>query len=85
MTDNMKDLISKVREIDRDAADYLVKEVSKLKNFGGGLSSVMLWQNTPQGHDYWAAIDNKLHEIAIKSGECDCIPDALSRKYTQGI
>ena len=62
------ELVVKVRKIDPDAADYLEsKELRKTGGCGfqyrGNLSSVMVWFATPQGHDYWENIAEKLWEL----------------------
>lgn len=62
------ELVGKVRKIDPDAAKYLEsKELRKIGGSGfhyiGIISGVMVWSFTPQGHDYWQNIENKLREL----------------------
>lgn len=57
-------LIAEVQEINSEAAEYLSTGARNMPSFSpcNGLSAVFLWKNTPQGHDYWAAIDKQLDE-----------------------
>jgi hypothetical protein len=64
MTTVYLDLVDKVSAIDKDAAYYLRNGARNLRPFqmAGYLAGVMLWYDTPQGHDYWDNINNKLEE-----------------------
>jgi hypothetical protein len=67
---NFRRLVAEIRQIDRQAADYLVKESEKegsrihFKVSGGSmcnyLSKLMVWSETPQGHGYWSYIAQKI-------------------------
>ena len=68
----LRELIAKVREIDRDAADYLENEAPKLKSYihrdkrcrGRELISIMIWSETPQGVSYWSELAEKLELLS---------------------
>ena len=65
----VEELIEKVRKIDPKAAEYLEKEAPKLPRYvtpGGetsGLSGIIYWETTPQGHNYWESIARQLGEM----------------------
>lgn len=58
-------LIDAVREIDKEAADYLEFEAPKLRDWSPSrnLSGVMYWKETPQGGRYWANIYDDLYAV----------------------
>jgi hypothetical protein len=51
-------LIERVRAIDPEAAEYLEGPCRDLDDFepGWDLMAVMVWSDTPQGHEYWCNI-----------------------------
>jgi hypothetical protein len=51
-------LIKRVAKIDEEAAEFLKTEMPKLEGFEdrGNLSGVIVWDDTPQGHEYWHEI-----------------------------
>lgn len=55
-------LIREVNKIDKEAGKYLKKRASLLTTFFPrcALSSCFAWCMTPQGQDYWLAIDGQL-------------------------
>ena len=61
-----KELVDKVRTIDKDAADFLLSfdvlsgAYSHDFKFCGSLISLFFWKGTPQGHTYWSNINDKL-------------------------
>ena len=58
-------LMAKVAKIDKGAARYMRKHApNKLKSFtyDGYLSGCFYWAETPQGHDFWENINDKLYE-----------------------
>jgi hypothetical protein len=67
---NFRRLVAEIRKIDRQAADYLVVESKRAgshihyKLSGGGmcraLSGLMIWDATPQEHDYWSNIAEQI-------------------------
>ena len=67
---NFRRLVAEVRKIDRQAADYLVAESKRAgshihgKVSGDGmckvLSRLMVWETTPQRHDYWSNIAEQI-------------------------
>ena len=59
------ELIERVREIDKKAASYIETEAEGLKSYHvdsdeNNLSSIFIWQDTPQGQKYWSEIERKL-------------------------
>ena len=56
---NYEKLIERVRQIDESAADYL-KTVDPGEPGTSHLSMVMIWEDTPQGWEYWNSINNIL-------------------------
>ena len=59
MEKEFNELVEKVRRIDPDAAIYLRFDVVA-PNYSSSLDAVMLWENTPQGFDFWCELDHKL-------------------------
>lgn len=64
----MKNLINRIAKIDRKAALWLARKAPRYKKGinlmnSSSLRCIMLWRETPQGHDYW-------REISIKLGGC---------------
>jgi len=61
---NFKQLVERMRSIDPAAADYLEGDDIRHIKLGvsecGFLSGVMVWANTPQGHNYWSDIFDQL-------------------------
>jgi hypothetical protein len=58
------DLIEQVRAVDDKAAIYL-DFVAPFKRYfvpGGDLSACFVFCETPQGHDYWVQIADRLRE-----------------------
>lgn len=57
-----QELIAQVAEINKDAADYMQGPMRKIKEFTacGDLWSVVYWEDTPQGTDFWYDIVCKL-------------------------
>ena len=55
-------LCRRVERIDRGAADYLRNEAPSLAGFEYDkcLSACFVWDETPQGHDFWVTISGKL-------------------------
>ena len=55
-------LVIRVRELDEDAADYLVDEAPKLGSFRdrGSLMLTFDWPETPQGDLYWRELAEQL-------------------------
>jgi hypothetical protein len=70
-----KELVDKVRTIDKDAADFLLSfnvlngEFSCNFKFSGALGSLFFWHRTPQGHTYWSNINDKLIRMDINKEE----------------
>ena len=71
----MKNLLEKVRAIDKDAADYIESEVlpayevepsmlEKIEKMAVSdqLSSMIIWAEMPQGWEYW----NYIYKILVK-------------------
>lgn len=63
----LEELISKVRKIDPEAADYLVEEAPKLKSYSNApdenneLNNLFSWKYSKQGHKFWSNIDRQLN------------------------
>lgn len=59
METKYKELIERVRLIDPAAAEYLEGDARKQGDFQPrrNLGSLMIWDKTPQGHDYWSNIN----------------------------
>lgn len=60
-----KELTAKVSKIDKSAAKYMREQAPKeLRDFVycGELNSSFIWGDTPQGHDFWENIYDKLNE-----------------------
>lgn len=55
-----EELVEVVRKINVDAAIWLSYNRDNL-NFASELNGVMVWGDTPQKHDFWADIENKLN------------------------
>ena len=64
------ELAIKIARIDRTAARYFLSDAAKLSSFNWStaargnyitLSNVYLWQDTPQGHVFWARIHRELY------------------------
>lgn len=57
-----QELIAKVALINKDAADYMHGPMRKLEGFSAccDLWSVIVWEDTPQGTDFWYDIACKL-------------------------
>jgi len=57
-----QELIVKVAEINKDAAEYMMYAMRKLTGFepSGDLWDVVVWENTLQGTDFWYDIACKL-------------------------
>ena len=74
MTPQFKQLVTKIRMIDPKAANWLVRNrnVAKYDMLLGAnaLSSLLDWNNTPQGHSYWDDIFDKLKKL-------DSLPEYL--------
>ena len=72
-------LIEKIRVIDPEAADWLVSQAygSTLNGYDMDADDVIgafVWKDTPQGWDFWAKINTRVHhvlldEIIIDNGE----------------
>ena len=59
-------LIARVAIANKKAAAYLKRgnvNPDMLSIDTKYLSKAFTWANTPQGYDYWAAINNRLYEI----------------------
>jgi|TARA_Y100000034_G_C6908939_1_gene422728 hypothetical protein len=56
------DLVGKVERINWAAAQYMKGDALKLETFAysGKLMHVFNWTRTPQGHEFWLAIFDKL-------------------------
>jgi hypothetical protein len=57
-----QELIAKVAEINKPAADYMQGPMRKVEGFSasGDLWDVVVWENTLQGTDFWYDIVCKL-------------------------
>lgn len=57
-----QELIAKVAEINKDAADYMQGPMRKLTGFepSGDLWDVAVWEDTLQGTDFWYDVVCKL-------------------------
>ena len=57
-------LTDRVAKIDKGAARYMRKHAPDLKDFvyDSELVCCFYWADTPQGHDFWENIYNKLKE-----------------------
>jgi hypothetical protein len=58
------ELINKVAKISIEAAVYMQHEMRELESFepDGSLWCVITWQDTPQGHTYWAKITSQIEK-----------------------
>ena len=56
-------LMAKVAKIDKGAARYMRKHAPNLKDFvyDRELVCCFVWDDTPQGHDFWENIYDKLN------------------------
>lgn len=57
-------LTDRVAKIDKGAARYMRKHApSTLRSFtyNGYLAGCFVWSDTPQGHDFWEDINDKLN------------------------
>lgn len=74
MTPQFKQLVTKIRMIDPKAANWLVRNrhVAKYDMSLGAsaLSSLLYWNNTPQGFAFWEDIFDKLKKL-------DSLPESL--------
>jgi len=63
-------LVKEVEKIDKDAARYLQGDAQKLSSFHRReeLCGVMVWFDTPQGHEYWAELNSKLRNPELIKG-----------------
>jgi len=59
-----KTLTAKVAKINEGAARYMRKGAKELKSFSydDKLDGCFVWDDTPQGHDFWEDIYDKLKE-----------------------
>jgi hypothetical protein len=59
---NLLNLVLKVHCVDQEAAAYILKENVNLPGFIDSelLIECFAWLYTPQGHNYWKNIDNKI-------------------------
>ena len=59
-----QELIAKVALFNKAAADYMQGPMRKIAGFGtsGDLWNVVVWEDTPQGTDFWYDIVCKLEE-----------------------
>lgn len=57
-----KSLVAKVRKVNREAANWLRDEAPKMKSFSptNRLSLAFVWADSPQGHEYWSYIFEKI-------------------------
>jgi hypothetical protein len=62
LRDKYLELIMRVKKLDAEAAAYMKDHATKLEDFeyGGDLVGCFVFKKTPQGHDYWMDIRNKL-------------------------
>lgn len=60
--DEYIELIDRVRELDPEAAEYLINEAPLLGSFhfSNKLDSVFRWSETPQYIEHWFRIDDEL-------------------------
>ena len=59
------ELCKKISKVDREAGDWLLNGgfgwLSKRRfAFTSNLSGLFTWGDSPQGHDYWSAINSKI-------------------------
>ncbi len=64
LSQEYKVLVEKVREIDEDAAEFLLHEAPKMESWvdRSDLASCFLWKASPQGRLYWANIAETISE-----------------------
>lgn len=65
MASKRKKMLIILREIDAKAADYVEKKAKELKHYnsqGDNLGELFIWEETPQGHDYWSKLAMKVAE-----------------------
>ena len=57
-------LTDRVAKIDKGAARYMRTQAPALKDFvyDSDLICCFVWGDTPQGHDFWEDINDKLNE-----------------------
>ena len=61
-----KSLVAKVRKVNREAANWLRDEAPKIKGFDPSTDDLNLsfvWSFSPQGHEYWNGIFQKIGGI----------------------
>jgi hypothetical protein len=67
--ETMKQQLEAIREIDKEAAEYIETEilpnrdgnfVKALIDRGGHLLDLFRWNKSPQGHEYWIKIFKKV-------------------------
>lgn len=56
------EMVSKIRAVDTNAAKYVRYSAEKLASFSrcGVLSECFEWDQSPQGHSFWAAINEAI-------------------------
>ena len=56
------DLVQKVLKLDASAAEYMLGDARATEGFRytGDLGHCFTWWRTPQGHEYWKALRDKL-------------------------
>lgn len=62
MNPSHKSLVAKVRKVNREAANWLRDEAPKMDSFipASRLSYAFEWDASPQGHEYWSYIFEKI-------------------------
>ena len=69
MSREFTELVNRVSRIDPLAAEYLLMHHPNREV--GHLAGLMLWSETPQGHEYWSEIRDKLNELGPEPGLFD--------------
>ena len=66
-----KELVARVRKIDKDAAEYLEGDRENdgidwaVDDENDKLDNIMIWECTPQGHNYWSNIHDQMNKETI--------------------
>lgn len=62
-----EELIQQVEAIDPEAAEYLRTEARELESFTecAVLNGVFIWDDSPQGHDYWNDLYTQVYAIEL--------------------
>lgn len=73
LTPEYLDLCIRVEKLDPEAAKYMWDEAPKLDRFDGSasmISSAFVFSETPQGHEYWWSLQNRLANEEDEAPKC---------------